>query len=303
MNLLQIVQQACREMALVAPDSVVSSTDPQIIQMYALLNRFGGDLCRQDDWRRLDREHILITVAQNISTTLVEGSAVATVVDTSGLSKNWGIDGLGVNPFAQIVSIDSPTQITMNMPATQTGTFDLNYAQVQYPLPSDWKKQIEQTEWDRTNRWPLMGPQTPQAWQSFKSGIVYAGPRERFRILGNTIALNPPPPSGLVLSFEYISSAYVVSADGTTYKTSFTEDTDNCLFDDSLMVEGLKVAFKQAKGLDVTFELSRFNILLENCKAQDRSAPKLSLTPRNGAVLLTTQNIPDGNWGVDGVWG
>jgi hypothetical protein len=69
------------------------------------------------------------------------------------------------------------------------------------------------------------------------------------------------------------------------------------------MVEGLKVAFKQAKGLDVTFELSRFNILLENCKAQDRSAPKLSLTPWNGTVLLTTQNIPDGNWGVDGVWG
>lgn len=303
MNLLQIVQQACREMALVAPESVVSSTDPQIIQMYALLNRFGGDLCRQDDWRRLDREYIISTVAQTVSTTLVNGSAVATVASTSGLNANWGIDGMGVNPFAQIVSIDSPTQFTMNMPAIQSGTFNLNFAQVQYPLPSDWKKQIEQTEWDRTNRWPLMGPQSPQAWQSFKSGIVYAGPRERFRILGNTIALNPPPPNGLILSFEYISDAYVVAADGTTYKSSFTADTDTCLFDDSLMVEGLKVAFKQAKGLDVTFELSRFNILLENCKAQDRSAPKLSLTPWNGTVLLTTQNVPDGNWGVNGVWG
>lgn len=302
MNLLQIIQQACREMALVAPDAVVSSNDPQTIQMYALLNRFGGDLCRQDDWRRLDREHILITVAQPMAATLVQGSTTATVADTSALTKNWGINGLGVSPFTQIVSVDSPTQITMNMPALQTGVFDLNFAQVQYPLPSDWKKQIEQTEWDRTNRWPLMGPQTPQAWQSFKSGIVYAGPRERFRIIGNTIALNPPPPSGLILAFEYISDAYVVAADGTL-KSSFTEDTDTCLFDDSLMVEGLKVAFKQAKGLDVTFELSRFNILLENCKAQDRSAPKLSLTPWNGTILLTTQNIPDGNWGTDGIWG
>ena len=296
MTLLQLIQQACREMALGVPTAVVSSQDPQVIQMYALLNRFGGDLCRQDDWRRLDREHILITVAQTISATMTLGSAVLTVPSTTGLSKNWGIDGTGVQPFAQIVTVDSPTQVTMNMPALETGTFDLNFAQVQYPLPSDWKKQIPQTEWDRTNRWPLLGPQSAQGWQSFKSGIVYAGPRERFRLLGNTIALNPPPPNGIVLAWEYISNAFVLAADGTTYKPSFTADDDTCVFDDSLMVEGLKVAFKQAKGLDVTFELSRFNNLLEQCKAQDRSAPKLSLSPADISILLTTQNIPDGNW-------
>lgn len=296
MTLLQLIQQACREMALGVPAAVVSSQDPQVIQMYALLNRFGGDLCRQDDWRRLDREHILITVAQTTNATMTLDSPVLTVPSTSGLSVNWGIDGMGIQPFAQIVSIDSPTQVTMNMPALETGTFDLNFAQVQYPLPSDWKKQIPQTEWDRTNRWPLLGPQSAQGWQSFKSGIVYAGPRERFRLLGNTIALNPPPPNGLVLAFEYISNAFVVAADGVTHKSSFTADDDTCLFDDSLMVEGLKVAFKQAKGLDVSFELSRFNILLEQCKAQDRSAPKLSLSPADISILLTTQNIPDGNW-------
>lgn len=296
MTLLQLIQQACREMALGVPAAVVSSQDPQVIQMYALLNRFGGDLCRQDDWRRLDREHILITVAQTISTTMTVGSAVLTVPSTSGLSKNWGIDGTGIQPFAQIVSVDSPTQVTINMPALETGTFDLNFAQVQYPLPPDWKKQIPQTEWDRTNRWPLLGPQSAQGWQSFKSGIVYAGPRERFRLLGNTIALNPPPPNGIVLAFEYISNGFVIDVDGVTYKSSFTADTDTCVFDSSLMVEGLKVAFKQAKGLDVTFELSRFNNLLEQCKAQDRSAPKLSLSPADISVLLSTQNLPDGNW-------
>lgn len=296
MTLLQLIQQACREMALGIPTAVVSSQDPQVIQMYALLNRFGGDLCRQDDWKRLDREHILITSAQTISATMVVNSPILTVPSSTGLTTNWGIDGTGIQPFAQIVSVDSPTQVTMNMPALETGTFDLNFAQVQYPLPVDWKKQIPQTEWDRTNRWPLLGPQSAQGWQSFKSGIVYAGPRERFRLLGQTIALNPPPPNGIVLAFEYISNGYVIDADGVTYKPSFTADTDTCVFDDSLMVEGLKVAFKQAKGLDVSFELSRFNILLEQCKAQDRSAPKLSLSPVDISILLSTQNIPDGNW-------
>lgn len=295
MTLLELIQQACREMALNVPTAVVSSADPQVVQMYALLNRFGMDLVRQDDWQLLDREFILSTVAVNKSTTLVNGSAQVTVASTTGLSVNWGVDGTGIQPFAQIVSIDSPTQVTLNMPAVQSGTFTLNFAQVQYPLPSDWKKQIPQTEWDRTNRWPLMGPQSPQSWQSFKSGIVYAGPRERFRILGQTIALNPPPPNGLVLSFEYISKAFVTSAAGVR-KNSFTADDDTALFDDSLMVSGLKVKFKQAKGLDVSFELSEFNILLEQCKAQDRSAPKLNLAPSDRAILLTTDNIQDGNW-------
>lgn len=295
MTLLELIQQACREMALNVPTAVVSSADPQVVQMYALLNRFGMDLVRQDDWQLLDREYILSTVASQRSATIVNGSAQITLASTAGLSVNWGVDGTGIQPFAQITSIDSPTQVTLNMPAVQSGTYVLNFAQVQYPLPSDWKKQIPQTEWDRTNRWPLMGPQSPQSWQSFKSGIVYAGPRERFRILGQTLAINPPPPNGLVFSFEYISKAFVVSAAGQR-KNSFTADDDTALFDDSLMVAGLKVKFKQAKGLDVSFELSEFNVLLEQCKAQDRSAPKLNLAPCDRSILLSTDNIQDGNW-------
>lgn len=295
MNLLQLIQQVCGELALPIPTAVVSASDPQTVQMYRLLNRFGMDLCRQFDWQRLDREYILTTVAQQMTATITNGSPIVTVASTAGLTTNWGIDGTGIAPFAQILSVDSPTQVTMNMPAQANGTYTLNFAQVQYPLPSDWKKQIPQTEWDRTNRWPMMGPQTPQAWQSFKSGIVYAGPRERFRILGQTMAINPPPPNGLTFAWEYISNAFVTSVTGTR-KSSFTADDDNCVFDDSLMVEGLKVKFKQAKGLDVTFELAEFNVLLDQCKAQDKSAPKLNLAPADITVLLSTDNIQDGNW-------
>lgn len=298
MNLLELVQQACREMALQAPNAVVASADPQIIQMYALINRLGMDLCKQDGWQRLDKEFIINTVAMTLSATTTQGSPVVTVADTTGLSDLYALYGPGMLPFAQIVSVDSPTQVTVNMRATQTGTQDILFSQVQYPLPSDWRKQIPQTEWDRTNRWPLMGPQTPENWQAFKSGIVYAGPRERFRILGNTVALNPPPPNGLILAFEYISNAFAYGADGTA-KNSFTADTDTCVFDDSLMVAGLKVKFKQAKGLDVNFELSEFNALLDTAKAQDRSAAKLSLSPISNTVLLTNQNLPDGDWFVN----
>jgi hypothetical protein len=295
LTLLEIVAQVAREMGFPVPTAVVSSSDPQVQQFYAIVNRLGIDLTRQFDWQALDTEYVMRTVAYGRSATMTQGSAVLTMTDTTGLSAQFGVTGVGIVPFAQIKSVDSATQVTLTMPALSTGTGTLQFSQVQYSLPADWKKQIPQTEWDRTNRWPLMGPVSAQDWQSFKSGIVYAGPRERFRILGTAITLNPPPPDGLLFAFEYISKSFVRDASGLP-KASFTADTDTCIFDDSLMVTGLEAKFKQKKGLDATFEVAEFTNLLEQCKAQDKSAPKLSLSPWGGSVLLSPDNIRDGNW-------
>jgi hypothetical protein len=168
-------------------------------------------------------------------------------------------------------------------------------SQVGYPLPSDWLKQIPQTEWDRTNRWPMLGPKSPQEWQSFKSGIVYAGPRERFRIQLGALQISPPPPNGLQFAYEYISSAWVIGSGGVAQQ-NFAADTDTTVYDDSLMVVGLKMRWLRAKGLDYSVELSEFNTLLSTIKGQDKSAPKLSLSPIMGSIFLSNANLPDGNW-------
>lgn len=297
MNALEIVQQVTDELALTRPSILVGSQDPQIRQLSALLNRLGADLCTQFEWEKLDKEHILNTVATQTTGDTTNGSATITgIPSTAGLSSLYAVSGPGVAPFAQIVSVDSATQVTLNMPLQATGTgVALNFAQVQYPLPSDWQRQIPQTEWDRTNRWPLMGPQSAQDWQSFKSGIVYAGPRQRFRIVGGYMTVNPLPPNGLTFAFEYISKAWVYSLAGTA-QTSIQADTDTFIYSDSLMVTGLKAQWKAAKGLDVTYDLGEFRGLLEAAKAQDNSAAKLSLSPYGGDVLLSTMNIADGNW-------
>lgn len=296
MTLLELVQQVCDELMIDRPSAVVNSADPQIVQLSALLNRLGNDISRQAQWQRLNNEYVLTTQAITQSGTITSGSAVVTgIPDTSSLSTDWGLTGSGIEPFAQIVSVDSATQVTLNMVANQSGTFDLTFSRTQYPLPSDWLMQIPQTEWDRTNRWPLMGPKSPQEWQSFKSGIVYAGPRERFRILQNSIAINPPPPNGLMFAFEYISTGWVISAAGVR-QSKYLADTDSAIFPDSLLITGLKSLWKVAKGLDGSFDLGEFRVLLETIKSQDRSAPKLSLSPYGGSVLLTGYSIPDGSW-------
>jgi hypothetical protein len=294
MNLLEITQQLCYEVGIAAPTQVTTSQDPQIQQIYALLNRFGRDLARQFVWQELDREHLITTATLVTTGDITAGSAVITSIpSTTGLTTDWGANFVGAVPFSQLVSVGVGT-VTLSQPSQATGVgVPITFGQVNYPLPSDWLRQIEQTEWDRTNRWPLNGPKSAQAWQNFKSGIVYAGPRLRFRIAGNTIQLNPPPGSESLLSMEYVSQNWVTALDGTT-KEKYKLDSDSAVFDDSLMVEGLKLRWNKAKGF--AYDEKAYTDLLAVCQAQNKSAPSLSLAQGRSSVLLSTENIPDGNW-------
>src|SRR6478752_6706839 len=121
MTLLELIQQVTGELGLTQPTVVAGSTDPQIIQFVALLNRLGNDLTRQFDWERLNKEFIINTVVTTTTGDTVEGSAVITnIPDTTGLTTQYGIQGTGITEFSQIESVDNMTQITMTMPATET---------------------------------------------------------------------------------------------------------------------------------------------------------------------------------------
>lgn len=295
-TLLQIIQDTCDELALSRPSVVISTTDPQVRQMTALLNRLGRDIVKQYEWQKLDKEYLVTTVQYTYTGTITAGSKIITgLSSTTGLTNQFTVLGEGIMPFAQIVTVDNPTQVTMDMAATQSGTVSLEFTQNEYTLPEDWDREVPQTEWNRTTRWPLLGPKSAQEWQTFKSGIVSAGPRQRFRILGNSLTINPSPPPGQMVSYEYISNAWVIGADGT-YKTAFTADTDKNVFGDSLIITGLKTQWKQAKGLDFTFDLGEFRTLLEQAKAQDKSAAKMYLSQASGNILLTNRNIIDGSF-------
>lgn len=299
MSLLTLVQDFCSEVGIPQPTSVVGSSDPQIQQILALLNRTGRTIARAWEWQKLVLEGRLTTVATSTTGDLVNGSAVVqNIPSTAGFTTSYGVVGLGIRPFTQIQSIDSPTQVTLTLPATQTQVGQtLQFSQVQYDLPADWLKEIPQTEWDRSNRWPLIGPVSSQTWQSFKSGIVYAGPRARFRIQNQQIFINPPPANGFIYAYEYQSQNWVLSASGTG-QAKFLADTDTHVFDESLLISGLKAQWFLIKGFDASSHLAEFNTLLDMCKAQDKSAPKLSLAPTGGDILLTNKNLPDGSWNV-----
>jgi hypothetical protein len=81
-----------------------------------------------------------------------------------------------------------------------------------------------------------------------------------------------------------------------TPKTEITADTDTFVFSNSLLITGLKAQWLQAKGLDATFSLGEFRYLLENEKSTDKGAPTLSTSQQFGNVLMSENNVVDGNY-------
>jgi len=88
-----------------------------------------------------------------------------------------------------------------------------------------------------------------------------------------------------------------LAADGVTYKEKFTLDDDTCIYDDQLMINGLKAKWQLAKGFDATASMAAFNYMLGVCKSQDHSAPTLLISRRQSPLLLTTWSIPETGYG------
>jgi hypothetical protein len=170
-----------------------------------------------------------------------------------------------------------------------------------YPLPEDWAGPIDQTEWDRTNHWSLIGQDTPQQWQTLKSGIVALGPRLRYRYINDTIEIFPKPASinGLFspyqLSFEYYANGWVITPTGATANEAIS-DGDRAVYPNRLMVNGIKLKLWEIKGFDTNALTKDYDASFAQAMSRNQGAPRLSLSPRVSPIYIGPWNISDGNW-------
>jgi hypothetical protein len=299
-TLLQLVDQVSGEMGLSQPAAVIGSTNNQTVQLLALAQRLGKDLVREYEWQRLVKAYVLQTTA-GISTTgtITAGSKVITSMGTTvGLEVGNVVTGTGQAPYAEILTIDSGTQVTLNTPvATSTAAVSMTFAKQDYAMPTDFDRMISDTNWDRTNHWRNLGTKTSQEWQWLQGGIISVGPRERYRIYNNRLRIFQALTSIYTFAFEYVSNYWVMSAAATAGdKGAYTLDTDTSVFPDDLMLAGLKFYFLKAKKLDYSVELGEFMRALSYTKAQDVPVPAQSLAPIGMNPLVGPWSVQDGNW-------
>lgn len=299
-TLLELVDQVSGELGLSQPPSVIGSTSNQTIQLLALAQRLGKDLVRDYEWQKLVKAYIWQT--QNaISTTgniTANSTVITNIPSTAGLQVGNVITGTGQTPYAEILTIDSSTQVTLNAPVTtSTASVSMTFAKQDYDLPSGYDRMISDTNWDRTDHWRNLGTKSSQDWQFLQGGIISIGPRERYRIYNGKFRIFQALTTVYNFSFEYVSNYWVCatgSSEGT--KKEFTADTDTCVFPDDLMMAGLKFYFLKAKKLDYGIELGEFTRALSYNKAQDVPVPSMSLAPVGMNQLVGPWSVQDGNW-------
>jgi len=165
-------------------------------------------------------------------------------------------------------------------------------------MPTDFDRLIDRTQWDKSKRWEMLGPETPQQWQWLKSSYISTGPRIRWTRMGGYFQIWPAIAANEYLGLEYISKNWVLAAaDVTPSKSSLTVDTDTCIFPDRLMVLGLKLKYFEIKGFDTTAIYRDYMMQKDIAKANDGGAKILSMAPRDSQVLITIAQVPDSGYG------
>jgi len=295
-TLLQLVQSASAEMSLTVPTQVVGNTDIQVTQMYYLANALGTELMREYPWEAINAIHSFYTQYLTTTGDVADGTYTITgMASTTGLDSNWMVSGTGINQDTYVVTNDSATQVTVSQQSSSTAAdTTLNFSQVKYNMPSDFDRQIDRTHYDKSKRWEMLGPETPQQWEFLHSSYISTGPRMRYRIMGGKFQIWPMVSTNEYLRFEYISNAWAASSGGTG-QTSFSADADTCIYDDRLMTLGLKRKFLEAKGLNTEAVERDYQRQLAICKANDAGSATLSMAPKMSSVLIGFENIPDGS--------
>lgn len=295
-TMLQLVQQAANELGIAAPTSVAGNTNQDTVQMLALLNASGYELMDKHAWRALTKQHQFYT--EYLTTTgswVASAQTITSIPSTSGLDTTYIAVGpnVGLPQNCFITSVDSATQVTVDQVIGQTETAETVYFQkMKYSLPSDYQGPVNRTQWDKSKHWEMLGPTDAQQWEWLLSGYISTGPRVRWRLLGQYFQIWPGFSNAEFLGFEYTSNAWASTAAGVA-KTSFTLDTDTCIYPDRLMVLNLKLKYFEAKGFDTTAMYRDFTTQLEAGIAKDMGAANLSFAPKPGTVLLGWENIPD----------
>ena len=297
-NLLQLVQQVTAELNLAVPTYVAGNPSQDVQQILALMNRAGYDLVKEYDWQALEVEYRFYTTAVTTTCDTTNGTYIlGNIPSTVGLDSTYSIVGTNVPQDTYVDQIiDSHTITTTQLSSATSIGGSVTFSKTIYDLPPDYETITDNTHWDKTKHWQMLGPVDAQQWQWLKSGYISTGPRVRWRILGNEFQIWPPYNTQEYLGFEYRSRGFVKDATGQV-KNSFTADTDTTVLDDTIIVLATKLKYFQIKSFDTTALSQDYQRYLSVAKANDKGSATLSFAPQPSAVLIGWANIPDTGYG------
>jgi len=296
-TMLQLVNQVQSELNLAITPNVAGNPSQDTQQILALMNRAGYDLVKEHNWQALELEYRFYTTAITTTcNTIANSYNLTNVANTTGLDNNYSIVGTAIPQDTYVESVAGSTVTASQLASSTSVGGTVTFSRTKYPLPPDYETVTDNTHWDKTKHWQMLGPVDAQQWQWLKSGYISTGPRVRWRILGNEFQIWPPYNTLEYLGFEYRSKGWVRSANNQV-KNSFTNDDDTSVLDDTIIVLLTKLKYFQIKSFDTTALNADYQRYLSIAKANDKGSATLSFAPQPSAVLIGWANIPDTGYG------
>lgn len=168
--------------------------------------------------------------------------------------------------------------------------------QTNTPVPTDLRKFIPDSFYNRTTQRKVEGPVTPQEWQLLQARSAISTVYLAFRQRQGTFLMAPVPPAGETIAYEYVSTGWAQSSAGQG-KTSFTSDDDTSFLSEELITLGMIWRFKQAKGIEYAEDMETYERALMTAAGEDGGSTALSMGG-NFRGDLSTPNLPEGGFGL-----
>jgi hypothetical protein len=165
-----------------------------------------------------------------------------------------------------------------------------------FPLPEDFYRFIDQTQWNGAMRFPAVGPVSPQGWMTYMTFPISANFTLTWQVRQNQLwFLNAPPAPGQKFKFMYLSRALVRDADDPTlFKNVADKDGDTFQLDGVLMTLITRVKWLEAKGFDSSAAVRDFLLAFDSRVGAQKGANILNMAgPCHDYPYIGIGNLPD----------
>lgn len=176
----------------------------------------------------------------------------------------------------------------------RTRSFTTVPGQAAYDLSDDHYRIVNDTLFDRANQRFVLGSTSPKRWTQLTGNAVSTNNQTRYRIQANKIVLTPTPSEATEITYDYISSFYVIDSGSHLPKFRFDSNSDTVVFDNRLMINALKLKFLASKGFNTQAAQIDYDASFESAISADSGGGTLSLVPDCDPWSM---NIPDTGYG------
>ncbi len=145
----------------------------------------------------------------------------------------------------------------------RTQSFTASLASLQASgKPSDFKRAVPETFWNRTQDRKVFGPLTDEEWGIANGSSVTSATWQSAMFRYDGLHIFPVPTAADTIAYDYVINTPVQATGGGSYKTNFTADNDDFLLGDELLTLALVWRYLHSKGRDYSEAMKDYEMAL-----------------------------------------